>query len=223
MSRDQRWVARRDGADGAAPGPLTGYRVLDLSAFAVGPWAASLLATLGADVVKIDPPYGDHIRNVKPSRHGEGTTYTVCNLGKRNIELDLKNDEHRAVAHAAQPELAHQPFHGAARDRAAALAGDAVAAQLVPHLAGLVEPAALVPVEEGGLDRLGQRRVTQRSPRRAPGLVGVVAARGDRDALSAQGGTDRHDPGAALVLVDVGHDQRIWRSSSAAGKTPTWS
>jgi crotonobetainyl-CoA:carnitine CoA-transferase CaiB-like acyl-CoA transferase len=73
--------------------------VVDLSAFAVGPWAASLLAALGADVVKIDPPYGDHIRRVKPARHGEATTYTVCNLGKRSIELDLKNPEQRAVAH----------------------------------------------------------------------------------------------------------------------------
>ncbi|MDT7709833.1 MAG: hypothetical protein QOG20_5440 [Pseudonocardiales bacterium] len=119
MSRDQRWVARRDGADGAAPGPLTGYRVLDLSAFAVGPWAASLLATLGADVVKIDPPYGDHIRNVKPSRHGEGTTYTVCNLGKRNIELDLKNDEHRAVVHelAAECDVVVENSREGAMDR----------------------------------------------------------------------------------------------------------
>jgi crotonobetainyl-CoA:carnitine CoA-transferase CaiB-like acyl-CoA transferase len=81
-----------------AHGPLAGVRVLDLSAFAVGPWAASLLAALGADVVKVDPPYGDHIRSVKPSRNGEGTTYTISNLGKRNIELDLKNPIHRGYA-----------------------------------------------------------------------------------------------------------------------------
>lgn len=95
MSRDPRWVSPL----APATGPLAGYRVLDLSAYAVGPWAASLLASLGADVVKVDPPYGDHIRRVKPSRHGEGTTYTVCNLGKRNIELDLKNPEHKKIAY----------------------------------------------------------------------------------------------------------------------------
>jgi CoA:oxalate CoA-transferase len=100
MSREPRWAPRQD----ERTGPLAGYRVLDLSAFAVGPWAASLLATLGADVVKIDPPYGDHIRHVKPSRHGEGTTYTVCNLGKRNIELDLKTPEHRAVVYELAAE-----------------------------------------------------------------------------------------------------------------------
>ena len=100
MPRDPRWAPL--GSD--ETGPLAGYRVLDLSAFAVGPWAASLLATLGADVVKIDPLYGDHIRRVQPSRNGEGTTYTICNLGKRNIELDLKNPEHKKIAHELAAE-----------------------------------------------------------------------------------------------------------------------
>lgn len=95
MSRDPRWVP----LDRPVTGPLAGYRVLDLSAFAVGPWAASLLASLGADVVKVDPPHGDHIRRVKPSRHGEGTTYTICNLGKRNIELDLKDSDQRKIVY----------------------------------------------------------------------------------------------------------------------------
>jgi CoA-transferase family III len=79
------WPAR----DFEATGPLAGFRILDLSAFAVGPYAASLIAMLGADVVKIDPPYGDPIRNVKPERHGEGTTFTVCNLGKRRGTVTL--------------------------------------------------------------------------------------------------------------------------------------
>lgn len=84
---------------GALPeGPLKGLRVLDLSAFAVGPWAAALLAALGADVLKVDPPYGDHIRNVRPTKRGEPTTYTVSNLGKRSIILDLKADDGRAAA-----------------------------------------------------------------------------------------------------------------------------
>jgi crotonobetainyl-CoA:carnitine CoA-transferase CaiB-like acyl-CoA transferase len=100
-------------------GPLAGYRVLDLSAFAVGPWAASLLATLGADVVKVDPPYGDHIRHVKPARYGEGTTYTVCNLGKRDIELDLKTESHRELVHrlAAECDVVIENSREGAMDR----------------------------------------------------------------------------------------------------------
>lgn len=89
-------------------GPLSGVRVLDLSAWAVGPWAAGLLAALGADVVKIDPPYGDPIRQVRPAHHGEPTTYTASNLGKRDLVLDLKSPEGRAAALrlAAQADIA---------------------------------------------------------------------------------------------------------------------
>ncbi|GAA1857358.1 hypothetical protein GCM10009836_42010 [Pseudonocardia ailaonensis] len=115
MPRQPSWVPRRD----TATGPLAGYRVLDLSAFAVGPWAACLLATMGADVVKVDPPYGDHIRHVKPARHGEGTTYTVCNLGKRDIELDLKADDQRALVHrlAAECDIVVENSREGAMDR----------------------------------------------------------------------------------------------------------
>jgi crotonobetainyl-CoA:carnitine CoA-transferase CaiB-like acyl-CoA transferase len=79
-------------------GPLRGIRVLDLSAFAVGPWAGALLAAMGADVVKVEPPYGDHIRNVRPTKRGEPTTYTVSNLGKRSVLLDLKDPDAKQAA-----------------------------------------------------------------------------------------------------------------------------
>jgi crotonobetainyl-CoA:carnitine CoA-transferase CaiB-like acyl-CoA transferase len=79
-------------------GPLAGIRVLDLTAYAVGPYAATLLAQLGADVVRVDPPYGDPIRMVQPTRRGEPTTYSACNLGKRSIVLDLKDAGDRDVA-----------------------------------------------------------------------------------------------------------------------------
>ncbi|HVB78219.1 MAG TPA: CoA transferase [Candidatus Nitrosotalea sp.] len=83
-------------------GALAGIKVLDLSAFAVGPWSAGLLATLGADVIKVDPPYGDPIRRVRPQRAGEPTTYSVCNLGKRAITLDFKDPAaHRLVMEMA--------------------------------------------------------------------------------------------------------------------------
>jgi CoA:oxalate CoA-transferase len=109
------WPAR----DFEVTGPLAGFRILDLSAFAVGPYAASLIAMLGADVVKIDPPHGDPIRNVKPKRHGKGTTFTVCNLGKRSIELDLKNPEDLqvALALAAQADAVVENSREGAMDR----------------------------------------------------------------------------------------------------------
>lgn len=88
------WPAR----SAEATGPLAGIRVLDLTAYAVGPYAATLLAQLGADVVRVDPPYGDPIRMVQPTRRGEPTTYSSCNLGKRSVVLDLKDAADREVA-----------------------------------------------------------------------------------------------------------------------------
>jgi crotonobetainyl-CoA:carnitine CoA-transferase CaiB-like acyl-CoA transferase len=85
-------------ADADGQGPLAGIRVLDLTAYAVGPWAASHLAQMGADVIRIDPPYGDPIRAVMPTREGEPTTYCSSNLGKRSAILDLKNPAHRDIA-----------------------------------------------------------------------------------------------------------------------------
>lgn len=99
-------------------GALSGIRVLDLSAFAVGPWAGALLAAMGADVVKVEPPYGDHIRNVRPTKRGEPTTYTIGNLGKRSILLDLKEEEGRAAA----LELASQADVVIENSRAGAMA-----------------------------------------------------------------------------------------------------
>lgn len=100
-------------------GPLAGVKVLDLSAFAVGPWAASCLGALGADVIKVDPPYGDPIRRVRPQRRGEPTTYTICNLGKRAITLDFKDpDSHRLVMQmAAEADIIVENHRAGAMDR----------------------------------------------------------------------------------------------------------
>jgi crotonobetainyl-CoA:carnitine CoA-transferase CaiB-like acyl-CoA transferase len=68
---------------------LAGVRVLDLSIWRPGPYATSLLVSLGADVLKVEPPGGD------PMRHYVGL-FEVINAGKRSVELDLKDDQDRA-------------------------------------------------------------------------------------------------------------------------------
>lgn len=89
-------------ADRRPTGPLAGLRVLDLTAYAVGPWTACNLAQLGADVVRVDPPYGDPIRAVLPRKNGEPTTYMSCTLGKRSLVLNLKDeDDHQTVLRLA--------------------------------------------------------------------------------------------------------------------------
>jgi len=77
----------------AAPGILDGVRVLDFTAMMSGPYATRLMADLGAEVIKIEPPEGDHIRTRPPSRQGRSTYFAQLNAGKKSLALDLKKPE----------------------------------------------------------------------------------------------------------------------------------
>ncbi|OZC63039.1 hypothetical protein CH306_28335 [Rhodococcus sp. 15-725-2-2b] len=84
-----------------AGGPLAGVKVIDLGIAGVGPWGATLLAYLGADVVKIESPSGDMIQQVEPDQNGRRTTYAALNLGKRVRVLDLKTADGLAALESA--------------------------------------------------------------------------------------------------------------------------
>jgi len=72
------------------PGILDGVRVLDFTAMMSGPYATRLMADLGAEVIKIEPPEGDHIRSRPPQREGHSTYFAQLNCGKKSLALDLK-------------------------------------------------------------------------------------------------------------------------------------
>lgn len=72
-------------------GPLTGIRVLDLTQAMAGPFASMILADLGADVVKIEPPSGDQTRAwVPPAIYGRSAYFLSINRGKKSVIVDLK-------------------------------------------------------------------------------------------------------------------------------------
>ena len=78
-------------------GPLAGLRILDIATLVAGPLASGLLADLGADVIKIEPPTGELVRFNGPFVRGDeekryGSRYGARNRNKRSIALDL-NDE----------------------------------------------------------------------------------------------------------------------------------
>lgn len=84
------------------PGPLAGVRVIDLTQALAGPYCTMLLADLGADVVKVEPPSGDMTRFPGPftpedTEQAYGGYFASINRGKRSIVLDLKDDDDRAA------------------------------------------------------------------------------------------------------------------------------
>src|SRR3954466_2812392 len=86
--------------DQSPRGPLAGVRVLDLSRILAGPFATQILADLGADVIKVEPPGpGDETRRWGPpfAPSGDAAYFYACNRGRRSIELDLRMDADREV------------------------------------------------------------------------------------------------------------------------------
>ncbi len=74
-----------------------GLRVVDFTTTIAGPHSTRLLADLGAEVIKIEPPEGDMMRARPPLRNGASTSFGQLNTGKKSLVLDLKRPEAVAI------------------------------------------------------------------------------------------------------------------------------
>ncbi|MDF2097337.1 CaiB/BaiF CoA transferase family protein [Aquibaculum arenosum] len=92
MVAEVRSLSDEEGAQQTA-GTLTGVKVLDLSSYLAGPYGCTLLADFGADVIKIESPQGDMMRNYPSTLEGESRAFLGTNRNKRGIVLDLKNPD----------------------------------------------------------------------------------------------------------------------------------
>lgn len=80
------------------PGPLDGYRVIDLTTMVSGPFATMMLGDQGADVIKVEAPGGgDHVRTGGDRAGGLPANFINNNRNKRSIAVDLKNPQGREV------------------------------------------------------------------------------------------------------------------------------
>jgi crotonobetainyl-CoA:carnitine CoA-transferase CaiB-like acyl-CoA transferase len=79
-------------------GPLAGIRILEMTAVVLGPWACQILADMGAEVIKVEPPRGDSNRTLGAFRNPNmAALYLTCNRNKRSVVLDVKQPAARAA------------------------------------------------------------------------------------------------------------------------------
>lgn len=92
--------------------PLSGLRIFDMTRVLAGPYCTALLADLGAEVVKLEPPTGDEYRHIGPFRDGESALFQLTNRGKKSIAIDLRQPEGRRLAQdiAATCDVAVENF-----------------------------------------------------------------------------------------------------------------
>ncbi|MBW2282835.1 MAG: CoA transferase [Deltaproteobacteria bacterium] len=94
-------------ADSKTPrnGPFDGIRVLDLTQIIAGPFGCMMLADLGAEVIKVEPPGGEPWRQVAPFMPGESKSFQSLNRGKRSLAIRLDDPRGQAIVHRLIPTI----------------------------------------------------------------------------------------------------------------------
>ena len=85
----------------ASAGLLSGLRILEIGHFVAAPFCTRLLADLGAEVIKIEPPGGDPVRQWGKQINGQSLWWSLHGRNKRSMTLNLKHPEGRR--HRASP------------------------------------------------------------------------------------------------------------------------
>ncbi len=103
----------------APPGMLAGIRVIDFSRVLAGPYCTALLADLGAEVIKVEPPGGDDYRAIGPFADGESGLFRAMNRNKQSIVIDLKTEAGLALARSlcARADVVVENFRPGVADK----------------------------------------------------------------------------------------------------------
>ena len=87
------------------PGPLDGVKILEFTEIIAGPFGGMLLSDMGADVIKVEPPWGEPWRFAREFIPTESGTYISLNRGKRSLPLDLTKPEARDIVRRMIPDM----------------------------------------------------------------------------------------------------------------------
>ena len=100
-------------------GPLGGIKVLSIGTSIVGPWAATLLGYLGAEVIKVEPPKGEFLRMLYPHQNKLATAYSSTNLNQKSAGLNTKEEEgmNAMLKLASQADILIENFRPGVADR----------------------------------------------------------------------------------------------------------
>ena len=94
----------------ALTGPLVGLRVLELGHYVAAPFCTRLLADLGAEVIKVEPPGGDPVRGWGAQKDGHAVWFSIHGRNKLSIVLDLKRERDTALRLAARADVLVENF-----------------------------------------------------------------------------------------------------------------
>ena len=190
-------------------GPLAGIRVVEFTNLIAGPHAGMLLADLGADVIKVEPPGGDLGRGFGPYVDGQSAFFVAANRGKRSVVLDLRTDDGKTNAFklASEADVVLHNLRAGAMERAGL--GEAEIRAANPGVIYAVV-SAFAPsgpeAHRSGIDVVFQAE------------AGMVAISGERDGPMAKTATTIGDYTAAIHAALAICAALVERASTGIGR-----
>ena len=176
----------------SSPGALAGIRVIDMSQVMAGPFCAMLLADLGADVVKIEPPAGDSTRRMAGAVGTDSPSFNAVNRGKRSIVINLKAPDGAAVVArlARSADMLLENYRPGVTE-SLGLGYDTLAAEnprlIYASISGYGRTGPLK--NKGGFDLVAQ------------GASGIMSVTGEAGGAPMKAGVPLTDLGAALFAL----------------------
>ena len=189
---------------------MKGIRVVDMTSVLSGPFCTWLLATLGADVIKVENPNGDLARATPPFKDDISLYFASLNRNKRSVKLDLKQDAGKAALHRllASADVFIENMRPGVRDRLGC--GDADLKRINP---GLISASISGFGQEGSLAARPAYDIVVQA------MSGMMSINGELDGDPTRVGFSVGDISAALFTT-IGILQRLYeRDAAGQGET----